>query len=106
MSPASEGQSQTSTSRTARRREIRYWLQLAGLALGLLVTIGTATAGYLSAREQQLRRELESRIETIEALRAQREADLAERIETLRKSVDDGNARLDRILILLSKDRR
>jgi hypothetical protein len=89
-----------------RWRLVRRWLQLAGLVAGLLVTVGTAAAGYLGAREQQLRRELEAKIATVEAVAAQRGADLAERIETLQKSVDHGNERLDRILLLLGKERR
>lgn len=101
-----DGQQADRISRVARSRAVRHWLQLAGIALGILVTVGTAGAGYLDAREKRLRQELEARIEAANALAAQRSADLAERIDTLDRHIEEGNARLDRIHSLLIKERR
>ncbi len=98
----------------------RDHLQMVGIMLGLLVTVVTVVGGIASfgakmtdfvtitavkEREAELLRQMETRIETSEALAAQRESALVQRIVTLTKSQEESNARMqvsiDRIYNLL-----
>ncbi len=104
----------------------RDHLQMIGVMLGLLITVTTVVGGIASfgaklaehdfvtvsaakEREAELLRQMETRIETSEALAAQRESALVARIETLRKSQEESNARMqvsiDRIYNLLLRGR-
>ncbi len=97
-------------------------LQPIALLLGLGITISTIVSGITSfgaklaehdfvtlssakEREAELMRQMETRIQSSEALASQRESALVQRIETLRKSQEESNARMqasiDRIYNLL-----
>ncbi len=101
-------------------------LQLAALVLGLVITASTVLGGVTSIgarlaerdfmtltvakeREALLAKQFETRIATSEALAAQREAALVERIESMRKSQEEANQRMqtsiDRIYNLLLQRR-
>ncbi len=98
------------------------WLKVIGVVLGLAITAGTVISGVTSfgaklaerdfvtlvaakEREAELVRQFETRIATSEALAAQREEAMVQRIETLRKAQEEANGRMqasiDRIYNLL-----